>query len=200
LPPAGEAAAEIFMRSSKADNCATVPRLISSFWGGRFGRFSRFIFPRLRAYALALLFMAGFFLLLCACGRLPAVPAAWEPQNYKAISYQQLLGGSQPPLQKGEKIQVAAYFWQFLTYEPAMVRNYLTLARHPLSWYKLEWCALYETSDMRGYYDRVAMDPEQRRAFNLSRMEHVLVFGEMAPLGAGSLYLRVHRIDRIASD
>ncbi len=142
----------------------------------------------------------GFAVLVQACGQLPPVPATFAPQDYELIPYRQLLAAGGPALKAGQKVRVAAYFWQFLEYEPAMVRNYLNLFRRPLAWYRLEWCSLYETQDMRGYFDRVAMDPGQRQAFHLERLEHIEIYGQMAALGPGLLYLRVDRLEKILED
>jgi hypothetical protein len=137
-------------------------------------------------------------LLFCGCGEIRPVPAAIPPQDYRAITCQQLQESA--GLKNGEKVKVAAYFWQFLEYEPDMVRNYLTLVRHPLAWYRLQWFAVYGSPEMKGYFDRLVMEPEQQKEYKLKRLEHIMIYGEMSELGAGLLYLQVHRIERIRTD
>jgi hypothetical protein len=157
----------------------------------------------LRPRKFGLIFFLGAFwagLMLGACAQVPPVPSGFAPQAYKPVTYEQLLAAGPAGLRAGEKIRVPAYFWQLLTYDPAMVRNYLALAQHPLTWFRLEWFATYGTPDMKGYFDLAAMQPEQRRAFRLKRMEHIMIYGEMASMGGGLLYLEVHHIDRIESD
>jgi hypothetical protein len=137
-------------------------------------------------------------LLSSGCGEIRPVPAAVQPQDYRSITYQQLQESA--GLKNGEKVKVAAYFWQFLEYEPDMVRNYMTLVRHPLAWYRLQWFAVYGSPEMKGYFDRLVMEPEQRKEYKLKRLEHITIYGEMSELGAGLLYLQVHRIERIQTD
>ncbi|MBI4794930.1 MAG: hypothetical protein HY790_03670 [Deltaproteobacteria bacterium] len=73
------------------------------------------------------------------------------------------------------------------------------MLRHPLSWPYLEWFATYGTSDMQGYYDLAALDPSLVKANKPRRLDHIMIYGELASLGPG-LYLRVHRIERIEED
>ena len=146
-----------------------------------------------------LVLLAGGIILLSACGEVRPLPAVIEPQNYTLITYEQLQNPGPPGLQAGQKVKVPAYFWEFLSYEPAMVRYYLTLARHPISWYKLQWFALYGTPDMKGYYDLAALAPAQRKLYSLKRLDHVMVYGELASLGSG-LYLHVHHLEKMAED
>jgi len=138
-------------------------------------------------------------LLLAACGQLPPLPARVELESYSPITYQELLAPATAKLQAGQKIKVPAYFWQFLTYDPAMVRNYLDMARYPWSWPKLQWFATYGTPDLRGYYELAALDPSQKKTFGLHRLDHIMICGELASLGPG-LYLRVHHIAKIEED
>lgn len=153
--------------------------------------------PRARAGILALL--TGLVWLVAACGQLPPLPAQVDLETYAPITYQELLASGAAKLQAGQKIKVPAYFWQFLTYDPDMVRNYLNLVRHPLSWYRLEWFATYGTSDMQGYFDLAALDPSLKRTFKLHRLDHLMIYGELASMGPG-LYLRVHHLEKIAEN
>ncbi|MBI4643499.1 MAG: hypothetical protein HY743_07155 [Deltaproteobacteria bacterium] len=143
--------------------------------------------------------LAGVVLWVAACGQLPPLPAQVDLESYAPITYQELLAPGTAKLQAGQKIKVSAYFWQYLTYDPAMVHNYLDMLRHPLSWYRLEWFATYGTSDMQGYYDLAALDPSLVKANKPRRLDHIMIYGELASLGPG-LYLRVHRIERIEED
>lgn len=143
--------------------------------------------------------LAGIMWLLAACGQLPPLPAHVDLESYAPITYQELLAPGTAKLQEGRKIKVPAYFWQYLTYDPAMVRNYRDLLRQPLKRYKLEWFATYGTADMQGYYDLAILDPSLVRAYQPRRLDHILIYGELASLGPG-LYLRVHRIERIEED
>ncbi len=141
----------------------------------------------------------GMVLLLAACGRLPPLPGQVESKAYSPIVYQELLAPGAARLQAGQKIKVPAYFWEFLSYDPATVRNYLNMIGHPLSWPRLEWFATYGTPDLKGYFDLAALDPALKKALPLHRLDHIMIYGELAPLGPG-LYLRVHRIEKIEED
>jgi hypothetical protein len=144
-------------------------------------------------------------LLLCAllglgaCGQLRSRPAAFDPQTYTTIDYQDLLSPRQAGLQAGQKVRVKAHFWQYLDYDPAMVRNYLTLLRYPIRWYKLRWFATYNTSEMTGYYDLAAISPELAQNYHLQRLEPVLLYGEISRLGPGC-FLQVFHIEKIVED
>jgi len=143
--------------------------------------------------------LLGGLLSLCACGELRPRPAVFAPQDYTPIEYQDLLAPSQAGLQPGQKIRVKAYFWQYLEYDPAMVRNYLTLPRYPIRWYRLQWFATYGTDNLTGYYDLAAVTPEQAEAYQLKRLDPVLLYGELSRLGPG-LYLQVFHIEKIIED
>jgi hypothetical protein len=136
---------------------------------------------------------------LSACGELRPRPAAFDPQVYTPIAYQDLLAPRQAGLHPGQKVRVKAYFWQYLDYDPAMVRNYLTLPRYPIRWYRLQWFATYDTADMTGYYDLAAISPEQAENYKLQRLDPVLLYGELSRLGPG-LYLQVFHIEKILED
>ncbi len=134
-----------------------------------------------------------------ACGEVRPLPATLEPSSYAPITYEQLLDPRKAGLHAGDKVKVPAYFWDFLHYDPSMVKNYLTLARHPLTWGKLKWLALYETPEMRGYYDLAALDASRVERYKLQRLDHVMVYGELSALGQ-DLYLRVHHLEKIEAD
>jgi hypothetical protein len=143
--------------------------------------------------------LAALVLWVAACGQLPPLPAQVEPESYTPITYQELVAPKTANLQAGQKIKVPAYFWEYLTYDPAMVRNYLDLLRYNVSWYRLEWFATYGTPDLQGYYDLAALDPSMVKPKQPGRLDHIMIYGELASLGPG-LYLRVHRIERIEED
>jgi hypothetical protein len=134
-----------------------------------------------------------------ACGEIRPHPAAFDPQAYKLIAYRDLLAPGPAGLQAGQQVQVRAYFWQYLDYDPAMVRNYLTLFKYPVRWYQLKWFATYDTADLTGYYDLAAITPEQANRYKLKRLDPVMLYGELARLGPG-LYLQVFYIEPIVED
>jgi len=139
-------------------------------------------------------------LLAASCGEVRPLPPRVDLEAYEPINYQDLLRPAATGLQPGRTIKVPAYFWEFLSYDPVMVRNYLNMLGHPLSWPKLQWFATYGAADMKGYFDLAAMDPTQKKAYpKLKRLDHIMIYGELAPLGPG-LYLRVHHIDKIGED
>ena len=143
------------------------------------------------------LILAGCLVIACACGELRPVPAPIEPQAYKPIDYQELLDPAKTGLQAGDLIRVKAYFWQFLTYDPAMVRNYLTLPRYPIRWFQLRWFAIYDSDRMERYYDLAALSPEQEEKYKeIKRLDPVLIYGELSPLKPG-VFLRVHHIEKV---
>jgi hypothetical protein len=135
----------------------------------------------------------------CACGELRPHPAAFDPQAYTPIAYHDLLAPGPAGLKSGQQVRVQAYFWQYLDYDPAMVRNYLTLLRYPISWYQLQWFATYGTADLTGYFDLAAMTREQADQYKLKRLDRIMLYGELARLGPG-FYLQVFHIEPIAED
>lgn len=142
---------------------------------------------------------ASLILLLAACGQLPPLPAQVEMESYTPIPYEDLLSPKAANLQAGQKIKVPAYYWQFLTYDPALVRNYLDMARYPLSWPRLQWFATYGAPNLQGYFELAALDPSQKKTFKVRRLDHIMIYGELASLGPG-LYLRVHHVAKIEED
>jgi len=152
---------------------------------------------------MALLLAAALFS-GASCGELRPLPVSFEAQDYTLISYSQLLDARQGGLVAGQKVRVPAYFWEFLTYDPAIVYNYLTYTQHPLEWHRLRWFATYGTPEMREYFDRAALDKDKVdkdkiKGSPIKRMDHVMIYGELASLGGG-LYLRVHHLDKIEED
>jgi hypothetical protein len=134
-----------------------------------------------------------------ACGELRPPPAAFDPQAYTPIEYRDLLTPDLTALQAGQQVRVKAYFWQYLDYDPAIVRNYLTLLKYPVRWYRLKWFATYDTSDLTGYFDLAAITPELAEKYKLKRLDPVMLYGELARLGPG-LFLQVFHIEPIAED
>ncbi len=147
--------------------------------------------------ATALLLLS--LILTTACAQIRPVPAAFEPRDYRSITYEELLHPEKTGLKDHEKVKVDAYFWQYLNYDPAIVRNYLTRIRHPLAWRKLEFFALYGEQDMKGYYDLAALDEALRPRYPLSRLDRVTVYGELDSLGWG-YYLHVHHLEKITDE
>jgi hypothetical protein len=143
--------------------------------------------------------LAACLALLSSCGELRPLPAATEPQAYAPIDYQDLLNPRQAGLQAGQLVRVQAYFWQFLDYDPAMVRNYLGLVRHPLGWHRLQWFALYGSEEMKGYYDLAALDQSRLPLYQMHRLEPIMIYGQLSSLGPG-YYLQVHHLERIVKD
>ena len=138
----------------------------------------------------------GALLTLGACGQLRTRPPAFDPQTYTPIKYQDLLAARQAGLHAGQKVQVKAYFWQYLNYDPAMLWNYLTLPRYPIRWYQLRWFATYGTDEMTGYYDLAALSPEQAAHYQLRRLDPVRLYGELSKVGP-CLYLQVFYIEKL---
>jgi hypothetical protein len=147
-----------------------------------------------RRYCLVAV-LAALLALLCSCGTLRPTPAAFEPQSYTPIDYQDLLQPRRANLHDGQLVRVQGYFWQTLDYDPDMVRNYLNLARHPLGWWNLRWFAVYQNEEMQGYYDLAAMDAARFELAKPKRLEPILIYGQLASLGPG-LYLHVHRLEK----
>lgn len=147
-----------------------------------------------RPLALILALLA----LFQGCGHIPGPPPeGWNAEEYTTITYDQLLTPREAGLAAGQKVAVKGYFWQYLVYDPAIVPNYLTLAAHPLTWHRLRWAALYRTPRMKGYFNRLALDADQKKDFRLQRLDSLRIYGELASLGLGVLYLRVHHVDKL---
>jgi hypothetical protein len=132
------------------------------------------------------------------CRHLPAAPPeGFTPEDYQPVTLEQLRDPRRAGLFKGQRVSVTGYFWQYLDYDPCAVARYLAVARHPLAQSRLRWAALYDSPQMQGYFDRLVLTPEQRRDWDLKRLEHVRVYGIVANLEFGFLYLQAHHLDRL---
>ena len=67
------------------------------------------------------------------------------------------------------------------------------------AWSRLRWASLYQQPQMRGYYDRLALTRQQQEDWRLARLEHLRVYGQLAPLGFGVLYLQAHHLERLSA-
>lgn len=137
--------------------------------------------------------------LVLNCGHIRPVPEGFNPEKYTLVTIDQLRAPRKAGLAPGKKVCVEGYFWQYLDYDPVMVANYLTLARQPLAWSRLRWASLYQQPQMRSYYDRWALTREQQQDWRLKRMEPLRVYGQLAALGFGVLYLQTHHLERLDS-
>lgn len=150
--------------------------------------------------------MAGVALLLAAllaglaggCRHLATTPEGFNPEDYTPVSLNQLMEPHQAGLAEGQRVRVDGFFWQYLEYDPFMAARYLAMARHPRVQGSLRWAALYGSSQMRDYYDRLVLTLEQQQDMHFKRLEHVRVYGQMTSLGFGILYLQAHQVDRLA--
>ena len=147
--------------------------------------------------AVLVLLMALLPVWTAGCRHLPAAQEGFNPEDYKPVTLEQLRDPRRAGLSKGQRVSVAGYFWQYLEYDPFMVGRYLAVARHPVAQSQLRWAALYDSPQMQGYFDRLVLSPEQRREWNLKRLEHVRVYGQLANLEFGVLYLLAHHLDRL---
>lgn len=139
-------------------------------------------------------------LFLTACGTVQPVPADFDPGAYAPVDFELLLPPQSSRLHAGQLIRCQAFFWQFLDYDPGPRYYYFNQMRYPGSWGDLEWFALYKDSDMRGYFDLGAMSYAQRLEFNPKRLDPLIIYGELVPLGGSLLYLQVHRLERYVID
>lgn len=144
-----------------------------------------------------LVLLAG---LAWGCGHIRPVPEGFNPEEYDSVTIPQLQEPRKAGLASGQKVRVEGYFWQYLDYDPAMAANYATMVTHPLAWSRLRWASLYEQPQMRGYYDRLALTRRQQRDWPLKRLEKVRVYGQLAPLGFGVLYLQAHYLERLDAE
>lgn len=139
-------------------------------------------------------------LLACGCGHIGGVPGTFRPQEYTEVTLSQLRQPAEAEKLKGRLVKFSAFFWEFVHYDPAMLRNYGMLAGHPLSWWSLSWAALYETERMTGFYDRLAVDRQQKDRLKLRRLAPLTIYGEVAPMGSGLTYVRLHQVEERRSD
>jgi len=143
--------------------------------------------------------LLGALLLAAACGQVRPLPPELPLADYTPLDLAQLRENS-PELRAGQLVQIRAYFWEFLSYDPVPQHYYFNQLRHPLTWQQLEWFALYESSAMHGYFDLAVMSPAQRRQFQPKRLEHLVLFGELVPMGGSRLYLQTHYLERVVVD
>lgn len=136
---------------------------------------------------------------LTACGSLRTVPAQFNAADYTPIDFE-LLGRDSSSLHAGDLVRCQAFFWQFLTHDPTPRYYYFNHLRYPVRWGALEWFALYQHADMRGYFDRAVMSREQRQEFKPQRLDHLIIYGELVPMGGSKLYLLVHHLERFTID
>ena len=136
---------------------------------------------------------------LTACGSMKPVPAQFNPADYTPVDFE-LLQRDSSSLNTGQLVRCQAFFWQFLTHDPAPQYYYFNQLRYPLSWGNLEWFALYKDADMTGYFDRGVMSHAQRLEFNPKRLDPLIIYGELVPMGGSKLYLLVHHLERVTID
>ena len=156
--------------------------------------------PIKRSFALSRLLVWLLVLLTglaWGCGRIRPVPEAFQPEAYTPVTIAQLQAPRKAGLVSGQKVRVEGFFWQYLDYDPNLVANYATMVSRPVAWSRLRWAAMYQQRQMRGYYDRLALTPQQQVDWALRRLEQVRVYGQLAPLGWGVLYLQAHRLERL---
>lgn len=148
-----------------------------------------------------LVWLIGLILgLSCSCGHIQPLPEGFNPDEYTLVTIKQLTAPRKAGLSSGQKVVVEGHFWQYLDYDPVMVAGYVARARQPVAWSRLRWASLYHHSQMQGYYDRLALTRQQQRDWRLKRLERLRVFGQLAPLGFGVLYLQVHQLERLDSE
>jgi hypothetical protein len=135
--------------------------------------------------------------LVSSCGYIRPVPKGFHPEKYAPVTISQLKAPRKAGLAPGQRVYVEGYFWQYLDYDPVMVPSYVTMASHPVAWSRLRWASLYQQPQMRGYYDRLALTRQQQEDWRLKRLEHLRVYGQLAPLGFGVLYLQAHHLERL---
>lgn len=135
--------------------------------------------------------------LLGGCRHLPPAPDGFNPEDYTPVTPAQLREPHKAGLVRGQRVSVEGYFWQYLEYDPFMGAQYLATLRRPLAESQKRWAALYESAQMQGYCNRLVLTREQKRDWDLKRLEHVRIYGQMASLGFGILYLQAHQVDRL---
>jgi len=136
---------------------------------------------------------------LAGCGSIRPVPAVFNQADYTPVDFD-LVQRDTSSLHAGDLIRCQAFFWQFLTHDPAPEYYYFNQIRYPSSWSDLEWFALYKDADMQGYYDRGAMSFRQRLEFNPKRLDPIIIYGELVSMGGSKLYLLVHHLERVTID
>jgi len=146
---------------------------------------------------LLLLLLSG---LESGCRHAPPATEAFNPKEYTPVTIEQLQAPKAAGLLPGQKVSVAGYFWQYLEYDPFPVPKYLAVARHPVRQNQWRWASLYCSPQMTGYFDRLALSREERRELDLKRLEHVRIYGRLAHLPFGILYLEGEHVDRLDED
>jgi hypothetical protein len=149
------------------------------------------------ALVLLLLLLPG---LGSGCRHAPPATQAFNPQEYTPVTIDQLQAPKAAGLLPGQKVSVAGYFWQYLEYDPFPVPKYLAAARHPIRENRWRWASLYNNPQMTGYFDRLALSREERREPDLKRLEHVRIYGRLAHLPFGILYLQAGHVERLDED
>jgi hypothetical protein len=135
--------------------------------------------------------------LASSCRHAPPATEVFHSGEYTPVSIEQLQAPQKAGLIRGQKVSVEGYFWQYLEYDPFPVPKYLALARHPLAESRWHWASLYNSPQMQGYFDRLALSGEQRRQLDLKRLEHVRIYGRLAHLPFGILYVQAQHLDRL---
>jgi hypothetical protein len=148
---------------------------------------------------LAVLLFVLLFGLAGGCRHLPTTPEGINPEDYTPVSLDQLREPHRAGLAEGQRVRVDGFFWQYLEYDPFMAARYLAMARHPREQGSRRWAALYGSSQMRDYYDRLVLTWDQQQDMHLRRLEGVRVYGQLTSLGFGILYLQAHQVDRLAA-
>ena len=131
-----------------------------------------------------------------SCRHAPPVTEAFHPGEYTPVTIEQLQAPQKAGLTPGQKVSVEGYFWQYLEYDPFMVAQYLALARHPIAESRWRWASLYNSSQLQGYFDRLALG-RALRDMDLKRLEHVRIYGRLAHLPFGILYLQAQHVNRL---
>jgi hypothetical protein len=134
------------------------------------------------------------------CRHTLPVTAAFNPQEYTTVSIEQLQAPKAAGLLPGQKVSVEGYFWQYLEYDPFPVPKYLAVVRHPIRQNQWRWASLYNSPQMSGYFDRLALSREERRELDLKRLERVRIYGRLAHLPFGILYLQGEHVERLDED
>lgn len=132
-----------------------------------------------------------------SCRHAPPATGVFHPGQYTPVTIEQLQAPKKAGLLPGQKVSVEGYFWQYLEYDPFPVPQYLALARHPLRESRWRWASLYTSPQMQGYFDRLALSRELRRQLDLQRLEHVRIYGRLAHLPSGILYVQAQHVDRL---
>lgn len=134
------------------------------------------------------------------CGRLGQVPATLVPEEYQEVSLAQLRDPAAARPLVGRRVCFEAFFWEYVTYDPALLSNYALLARHPRRWWGLRWASLYESPRMQGFYDRLAMDADQKARLQVRRLTRLRLYGEVLPLGPRLTYVRLHQAEELEAN